>query len=146
MWHLSILLDPVSSYQGSVTINYSHVESKMRNDLGSLDDQLVTGLVTKEQNIQKKRDIQNMYSANRDSGSSGRRPSFNGVSGPCARWTMPFHRQTSVRLSEPQSEPLETIAKFLFESNPPTGQVDIKSAPGPVRASRTDRRSDRSRP
>ena len=28
----------------------------------------------------------------------------------------------------------------------PIGEVDMKSAPGPVRASRTDRRSDRSRP
>ena len=28
----------------------------------------------------------------------------------------------------------------------PIGKVDMKSAPGPVRASRTDRRSDRSRP
>jgi hypothetical protein len=28
----------------------------------------------------------------------------------------------------------------------PIGEVDMKSAPGPIRASRTDRRSDRSRP
>src|ERR1700742_4493378 len=28
----------------------------------------------------------------------------------------------------------------------PIGEVDMKSPPGPVRASRTDRRSDRSRP
>ena len=28
----------------------------------------------------------------------------------------------------------------------PIGEVDMKSAPGPVRASRTDRRSDQSRP
>src|SRR5450432_818207 len=34
-------------------------------------------------------------------------------------------------------------SKGLFA---PIGEVDMKSAPGPVRASRTDRRSDRSRP
>jgi len=68
MWPLSILWDPVSGYEGSVTINYyatkASAESKMHKELGNLDDQLVTGLVTKEQYVQKKRDIQNTYSAN----------------------------------------------------------------------------------
>jgi len=65
MWPMSILWDPVSGYQGSMTINYyatkTHVESKVRNEIGHLDDQLVTGLVTKEEYVQKKREIENRY-------------------------------------------------------------------------------------
>jgi hypothetical protein len=44
-------------------------------------------------------------------------------------------------------KPFEDVSdKVLHPHEAPIGEVDMKLAPGPVRASRTDRRSDRSRP
>lgn len=68
MWPVSVLWDPVSGYEGSLAINYFEtktvVEANMRKDLSKLDDQLVTGRVTKEEYVQQKRALESQYAAN----------------------------------------------------------------------------------
>jgi hypothetical protein len=72
--------------------------------------------------------------------------------GQCLSWTaIPFPSHAAVvvglgifriepkRLDEILYGPVEVALVAI-------GEVDMKSAPGPVRVSRTDRRSDRSRP
>jgi hypothetical protein len=68
LWPVSVFWDPFSGYQGARTINYyatkADVDGKMHKELSYLDDQLVAGLVTKEQYVQKKHDITNQYGGN----------------------------------------------------------------------------------
>jgi len=66
-WPLSILWDPISGYDGSLSINYfatkAEVNSKMGKELRDLEDQLFLGTVTKEDYIRRKRDIETKFSA-----------------------------------------------------------------------------------
>ena len=66
-WPLSILWDPISGYEGSLSINYfatkAEVTSKMGKELRALDDQLVLGTVTKEDYVRRKREIEITFAA-----------------------------------------------------------------------------------
>jgi len=68
LWPASILWDPVSGYEGSLTINYyatmASVDTKMRKDIGELDDELATGLITNVTYIQQKHVVETRYAAN----------------------------------------------------------------------------------
>jgi hypothetical protein len=68
LWPASVLWDPFSGYEGSLTINYyatmASVDKKMRKDVGDLDDQLATGLITNVAYIQQKHAVEARYATN----------------------------------------------------------------------------------
>jgi hypothetical protein len=65
LWPASILWDPVSGYEGSETINYyatkASLDGKMRKEFENLDDQLMTGLINKDEYVRQKHAIQSKY-------------------------------------------------------------------------------------
>jgi hypothetical protein len=67
LWPISVLWDPVSGYEGALAINYfatkAEVDSKMRKDLSQLDDQLMVGLVTKEDYVRQKHLVETKYAS-----------------------------------------------------------------------------------
>ncbi|MGH8505334.1 MAG: hypothetical protein ACRETM_05135 [Stenotrophobium sp.] len=68
LWPLSILWDPVSGYEGALSINYvvtkTTVDTKRDGELSDLDDQLTLGTISKEDYVRRKREIESHYSAN----------------------------------------------------------------------------------
>jgi len=66
LWPASILWDPISGYEGSLSINYfatkQVVNSNMRKELKRLDEELFLKTVTNEDYIRQKRDIEARYS------------------------------------------------------------------------------------
>lgn len=65
-WPLSILWDPVSGYDGALSINYyatKHaVEKKQKKELSMIEDDLIAERLSKEAYIAKKREIESKYS------------------------------------------------------------------------------------
>lgn len=65
LWPASILWDPISGYEGAQAINYfatkEQVKRKMNRELRLLDDQLTTNQVSREEYVQRKRQIEQKY-------------------------------------------------------------------------------------
>lgn len=65
-WPASILWDPFSGMNGAKSINYyatkAVVSKHERHDLNQLDDSLMAGVLTKEEYVRKKREVQDQYS------------------------------------------------------------------------------------
>lgn len=67
LWPVSVLWDPVSGYDGSLSINYfvtkTSISSKMNNEVNELEDELQMKKITTEEFVVKKRKIEKKYSA-----------------------------------------------------------------------------------
>lgn len=67
LWPLSALWDPMSGYDGAVSINYyatkTAVQAAMTRDMTALDRELEDGTVSRDQYIRRKREIEARYSS-----------------------------------------------------------------------------------